>query len=228
MTENWIDISVPLRTSMVSWPGDPEPILERISEIERGDMANVTFLRLTAHTGTHMDAPCHFLAGKEGIDTFPLEVGVGPPAFSRFRSRFQAFRPSFLRTRTFSRGDRILFKTRNSQHRWDLKEFQRGFTGLSASAAQYLVDRGVQLVGIDYLSIGVFEGDGSETHQILLGAKVWILEGLDLGKIEEGVYDLICLPLRIAGSDGSPARAILKPIRDSKNRIIKISTNHAS
>jgi arylformamidase len=95
-----------------------------------------------------------------------------------------------------------------------LKEFQRGFTGLSASAAQYLVDCGVQLVGIDYLSIGVFEGDGPETHQILLGAKVWILEGLSLGNITEGLYDLICLPLRIAGSDGSPARAILRPIRN--------------
>jgi arylformamidase len=198
---------------MVSWPGDPEPILERIAEIDRGDMVNVTFLRLTAHTGTHMDAPCHFLAGKEGIESFPLEVGIGPARVLQVPLSFSSIPPEFLEDKNIQKGDRILFKTRNSQDRWDLKEFQRGFTGLSASAAQYLVDRGVQLVGIDYLSIGVFDGDGAETHHILLGAKVWILEGLKLGGVEEGAYDLICLPLPIDGSDGSPARAILKPAR---------------
>jgi len=213
MTDKWIDISVPLRTAMVSWPGDPEPILERISEIERGDMVNVTFLRLTAHTGTHMDAPCHFLAGKEGIETFPLEAGIGPARVIQVPLSFPSIPPEFLEDKNIQEGDRILFKTRNSQDRWDLKDFQRGFTGLSASAAQFLVDRGVQLVGIDYLSIGVFDGDGAETHHILLGGKVWILEGLNLGGVPEGVYDFICLPLRIAGADGSPARAILKPIR---------------
>lgn len=213
MTDNWIDISVPLRTAMVSWPGDPEPILERISEIERGDTVNVTFLRLTAHTGTHMDAPCHFLAGKEGIETFPLETGIGPARVIQVPLSFSSIPPEFLEDKNIEKGDRILFKTKNSQDRWDLKEFQRGFTGLSASAAQFLVDRGVQLVGIDYLSIGVFDGDGPETHHILLGAKVWILEGLNLGDVDGGVYEFICLPLRIAGADGSPARAILKPIR---------------
>ena len=210
MTDTWMDISVPLRTAMVSWPGDPEPILERISEIERGDMVNVTFLRLTAHTGTHMDAPCHFLAGKEGIETFPLEVGVGPARVLQVPRSFSSIPPEFLEDKKIQKGDRILFKTKNSDDRWDLKEFKRDFTGLSASAAQYLVDQGVQLVGIDYLSIGVFDGDGPETHHILLGAKVWILEGLNLADVEEGSYDLICLPLRITGSDGSPARAILK------------------
>jgi arylformamidase len=213
MTDNWVDISVPLRTAMVSWPGDPEPILERIAEIERGDMVNVTFLRLTAHTGTHMDAPCHFLAGREGIETFPLEVGIGPARVLQVPRSFSSIPPEFLEDKNIQKGDRILFRTKNSEDRWDLKEFQRDFTGLSASAAQYLVDRGVQLVGIDYLSIGVFDGDGSETHHILLGAKVWILEGLKLGGIEEGSYELICLPLPINGSDGSPARAILKPIQ---------------
>jgi arylformamidase len=213
MTDKWIDISVPLRTSMVSWPGDPEPILERIAEIERGDIVNITFLRLTAHTGTHMDAPCHFLAGEAGIDTFPLEVGVGPARVLQTPRSFTSIPPEFLEDKKIQKGDRILFKTKNSDERWDLKEFQRGFTGLSAPAARYLVDHGVQLVGIDYLSIGVFDGDGAETHQVLLGSKVWILEGLNLGGVEEGAYDLICLPLRITGSDGSPARAILKPIR---------------
>ncbi len=108
------------------------------------------------------------------------------------------------------RGERLLLKTRNSTKRWDNLEFQRDYVALDASAAQFLVSAGVTMVGVDYLSVGVFEGDGPETHKLLLGAGVWIVEGLDLSRVGEGRYDLVCLPLPIAGSDGSPARVVIR------------------
>ena len=211
MADTWIDISVPLQTGMAHWPDDPEPILERTSEIERGDAANVTFLRISAHTGTHMDGPCHFLPGREGVDTFPLDIAVGRARVIALPNDCLAIDEAELAGQNLRPGERILFKTRNSADRWDYSDFKPDFTALTAKGAQVLADAGVRLVGIDYLSIGLFEKDIIETHRVLLSAGVWILEGLDLRNIEEGEYDLICLPLRIQGSDGAPARAILRP-----------------
>lgn len=206
-----MDVSVPLHTGMVHWPGDPEPNFGRISDIDGGAEANVTFCRLSAHTGTHMDAPCHFLAGGKSIETFPLEVGIG-------RARVIAMPPECavigrreLEAKGIERGERLLLKTRNSKTRWDDLEFQRDYVAMNASAAEFVVQLGVQLIGVDYLSVGMFEGDGPETHRALLGAGVWIVEGLNLSGVEEGRYDLVCLPLPIAGSDGSPARVVLRP-----------------
>jgi len=207
----WIDISVPLRTGMVHWPGDPEPAFRRVSEIAKGEKANVTTCSMSAHTGTHMDAPCHFLDVEQGMDTFPLEVGIGPARVIEMPGTVGAIGWQELEPHGIRKGERILFKTRNSGRRWDNQEFDRAFVAVNASGAQFLAEAGVALVGIDYLSVALFERDGTETHQTLLAGGIWILEGLDLSRTAAGNYDLICLPLKIEGSDGAPARAVLRP-----------------
>jgi arylformamidase len=210
--DGWIDVSVPLTSGMVHWPGDPEPSFQRISEIDQGEDANVTLCRMTAHTGTHMDAPNHFLAAGEGIDRFPLEVGIGPVRVIAIPSGTQAIGRAELEGKGIGRGERVLFKTRNSEQRWDNGDFQPEFVALNASGAEFLRDAGVALVGVDYLSIGLYEADGVETHRILLGAGIWIVEGLNLAAVEGGEYDMVCLPLRIEGADGAPARVALRPV----------------
>jgi arylformamidase len=205
---NWIDVSVPLSSGMAHWPGDPEPSFERISEISQGAAANVTMCRMTAHTGTHMDAPCHFLDGGGGIDRFPLALAVGPARVIEV-SDAPVLGWAQLESKNIQPGERVLLKTRNSNRRWDNQDFDTDFVALDASGARLLADRRVSLIGVDYLSVGLFQGDGVETHQILLKSGIWILEGLNLTATPEGEYELICLPLRIAGCDGSPARAIL-------------------
>ena len=207
----WIDVSVPLTTGMVHWPGDPAPSFERISEMALGGEADVTLCRMTAHTGTHMDAPRHFLRGGGGIDEFPLEVGIGRARVIAVPSEADAIGRAELQRMNFGKGERVLFKTRNSRYRWDNQEFQPGFVALHTSGARVLAEAGVVLVGIDYLSVGRFQADGAETHRTLLGARIWIIEGLNLAGVEEGEYDMVCLPLRIEGGDGSPARVALRP-----------------
>ena len=213
-TLEWIDVSVPMRSGMVHWPGDPAPSFERISEIRSGADANVTLCRITAHTGTHMDAPCHFLDGAAGIETFPLEAGVGRARVIEIDAT-GAITGEELRQKGIRRGERILLRTTNSWRDWAREEFHRDFVALNASAAEVLAQAGVRLIGVDYLSVGLFEGDGVQTHRTLLNAGIWIVEGLDLSRVKEGDYDLICLPLRIEGADGSPARVILRPVSDS-------------
>ena len=210
--DNWVDISVPLRTGMVHWPGDPEPTFERISEIEQGADANVTLCRMSAHTGTHMDAPGHFLHGHAGIDQFPIGTGIGRARVISLPAECRAIGPAELENRGIARESRILLKTANSRRRWDNLDFQTDFVGITAAGARYLADAGVALVGVDYLSVGRFRGDGVETHKILLSAGIWLLEGLDLVNVADGEYELVCLPLRIEGADGAPARVVLRPL----------------
>lgn len=209
--QRWLDISVPLHSGMVHWPGDPAPNFERIAEIDGGADANVTFCRLSAHTGTHMDAPCHFLSGAGGMDSFPLETGIGPARVIVMPPECAVVGARELEGQNLQRGERVLVKTRNSSKRWDDLDFQRDYVGLNASAAEYLVNVGIALVGVDYLSVGVFDGDGPLTHKTLLGAGVWIVEGLNLSLVEAGNYDFVCIPLPISGSDGSPARVAVRP-----------------
>lgn len=206
---NWIDVSVPLTSGMVHWPGEPAPNFELISGIATGGDANVTLCHMVAHTGTHMDAPLHFLENGAGMDAFPLQYGIGRARLIDL-SDVDIITRRELEGRGIERGDRVLLKTRNSRLQWATLEFQENYVGIDSSAAQFLVDSGVVLVGVDYLSVGTYDGDNAETHKILLGAGVWILEGLALGSVEAGVYDLVCLPLRIVGGDGSPVRAVLR------------------
>jgi arylformamidase len=197
VSRRWIDISVPLRPGMPVWPGDPPMSIERLSAIAAGAAANVSAVSMCLHTGTHVDAPLHFLDGAPSIAEMPLDALVGP-------ARVVAIGDSKT-IRGLRHGERILFKTRGDQ------------THLAPDAAALLVDRGVRAVGIDRLSIGAPNEEGDHVHHLLLGAGIWIVEGLDLAAVPPGRYDLICLPLRVPGADGAPARAILRP-RPSSNR----------
>jgi len=211
MKTKWIDVSVPLHTGMVCWPGDPAVSIVPFKEIARGGSSNVSKLSMGAHTGTHMDAPRHFLGGGKGIDAMPLEATVGPARVIEVRDRESIKVPDLRRWR-IRKGERILFKTHGSEARWKKGEFAPDFVYLTSEAARYLAERGVRTVGVDYLSVGG-KKDGAETHRTLLGAGIWIIEGLNLSGVKPGRYDLICLPLRILDNDGAPSRAILRPRR---------------
>jgi len=201
---DYIDISVPIRDGMVHYEGNPGVTLERVMSISAGDDANVSRLDLGVHSGTHIDAPVHFIADGAGTETVPLEPLIGPAVVVDATSVREVLDESALRGLDFPQGaERILLKTRNSVL-WESDEFTRDFVRLDGSGARFFVDLGVRLVGIDYLSIG-----DHDAHVTLLGAGVIALEGLDLGAVEPGTYGLICLPLSIVGSDGAPARAVL-------------------
>lgn len=210
MAEDWIDISVPLHTDMVHWPGNPPVLIERIQNIDHGDTANVSKLSLGAHTGTHMDAPVHFLPAGKSIDTMPLTATIGLARVIQIQDS-ESIKSDELRSYQIQRGERILFKTRNSIRCWQTDDFVKDFVYISHEAAQYLAAQQVQTIGVDYLSVGGFFKDGVETHHALLSANIWLIEGLNLSSVEPGTYELICLPLRITGCDGAPARAILRP-----------------
>lgn len=208
----WIDITVPLRTGMAHWPGDPPVSLERLSDMNRGDEANVGVLHMSAHTGTHMDAPLHFVKDGAGIDEMPLDATVGPARVIGIEA--DVIGETVLAAQGVQIGERILFKTRNSALCWRWSRcFLKNFVHIDASGARYLAEKRVRAVGIDYLSIGAYGGDGAETHRILLGAGIWVIEGLNLESVEPGLYDLICLPLKIAMGDGAPARAMVRSLR---------------
>jgi arylformamidase len=210
LSGGWIDVSVPLRTGMVHWPGDPGATVEKVLDLERGDPATLSFLSMGAHTGTHVDAPSHFVRGAPSLDSFVADAAIGPARVVAVKSA-KAIGLEDVKKLRVKQGERLLFKTRNSAHCWKGDRFVPDFVHLSAPAARHLATSGVRLVGIDYLSVGAFKGDGRETHQALLGAGVWILEGLDLSGVEAGEVDLVCLPIRLAGADGAPARAFVRP-----------------
>jgi arylformamidase len=211
MTEDWIDVSIPLRTGMVHWPDNPPVAIERMLDIERGDVATVSKLSMGVHTGTHMDAPRHFFRTGAGIDTMPLTAAIGRARVIEIHDS-ESIKPEELHSYQIQCDERILFKTRNSARCWQTDNFVEDFVYISQEAARYLAAQHVQTVGVDYLSVGGFYRDGVETHHALLEAGIWIIEGLNLSKVRPGTYELICLPVKIEGSDGAPARAILRLI----------------
>jgi arylformamidase len=208
-TEGWIDVSVPLRSGMVHWPDNPPVSIERMLDIGRGDVANVSKLSMGAHIGTHMDAPLHFFRTGKGLDTMPLTATIGRARVIEIRD-LESIKPEELGPYQIQHGERVLFKTRNSTRCWHTDDFVEDFVSISQEAAHYLAIQQVQTIGVDYLSVGGFFTDGVETHHALLGAGIWIIEGLNLSEVEAGIYELICLPLKIEGSDGAPSRAILR------------------
>lgn len=209
MSSELIDISVPLRNGMVVWPGDAP--FERTSTLElaEGHACNLSQISTTAHIGTHVDAPLHFLAGGAAIDTMPISACVGPARVIEIRDP-DAVRAAELEWHGIAKGERIIFKTRNTAVCWNTDHFQTQFIYIHPDAAQHLAERGVQTVGIDYLSVDAYNSPNAETHRILLGAGVWIIEGLRLDHVAPGNYELLCLPLKIIGADGAPARAVLR------------------
>ncbi len=209
MTDEWMDISVPLKSGMVHWPDNPPVDIERVMDMNRGDVCNVSKMSLGVHTGTHMDAPIHFLANGIGIDQMPLTAALGRARVIEIADPV-SIKPGELVAHKIQRGERILFKTLNSPRCWQTDDFVEDFVYVSHEAAQYLATIGAQTVGVDYLSVGGAQIDGPQTHQALLEAGIWIIEGLNLAQAQPGIYDLICLPLRIVGGDGAPARAMLR------------------
>ena len=205
--EGWVDVSVPLRSGMVHWPDNPPVRIDRMLDMDRGDVANVSKISLGSHTGTHMDAPIHFVRDGVGIDRMPLDATIGHARVIEIQDPV-SIKPNELGPHGIGRGERILFKTRNSSREWWTQDFIEDFVYVSQEAARYLADSEVRTV--DYLSVGGFREDGVETHQALLSAGIWVIEGLNLSRVGPGEYELTCLPLKVAGGDGAPARAILR------------------
>jgi arylformamidase len=203
------DISVPISESLPVWPGDPAIRVTQPSHLDKGDMATVSRLDLGAHSGTHVDAPAHFIQGGAGVDSLDLRILVGPALVAHLLG-VDIISARVLESLQIPRGtERVLFRTRNSNN-WARQDavFDEGFVAISEDGARWLVDRGTRLVGVDYLSVGSY-AEPVPTHRVLLGAGVIAVEGLDLSAIAPGHYQLVCLPLRIAGGDGAPARVIL-------------------
>ena len=209
MIHDWIDVSVPLHSGMVHWPDNPPVRIEYMLYMGRGDVCNVSTLSMGSHTGTHMDGPFHFLPEGKGLQEMPFHAALGRARVIEIGDP-ESIKPDELRPHNIQQGERLLFKTLNSSRCWKTDTFVEDFVYLSQEAARYLASVGVLTVGIDYLSVGGYTKDGVETHRALLEADIWIIEGLDLSQVEPGTYELICLPLRIDGSDGAPARAILR------------------
>jgi len=204
------DISVSISRDLPVWPGDPKAIVERVNKIEEGKNANVSRLDIGCHTGTHVDAPFHFISGAATIESLPLDVLVGPTQVIQIPDDFSIITGDIVIACGIKLGTtRVLFKTVNSTfwHKYG-SQFRTEFVGIDKSGADELVKLGVKLVGIDYLSISPFKMS-RPTHEVLLAASMVIIEGLDLSSISPGDYNLICLPIKIDGADGSPARAIL-------------------
>ena len=199
-----LDISIPIRTRMPIYPANAGVALRRIDAIADGAVANVSAVDLGAHTGTHVDAPNHFLDGAGGVDTVALAPLIGPAVVVDATAVDKTLDAAAVAAAGVPAGaERVLFKTRNSQL-WEQDEFSEDFLSFDASGARALLDAGVSLVGIDYLSVG-----DPGAHRALLGADVAVVEGLDLRAVEPGPYQLVCLPLKLVGSDGGPARAVL-------------------
>lgn len=194
-----LDISVPVSPALVVWPGDPPVTLDRTSSMDEGAEVNITRAGFTVHAGTHVDAPLHFIRDGGSVEALELETLVGRAIVvdvpdGDVDAAAVAAAPE---------GDRLLFRTRNGEL-WEHDSFADGFARVTPDGARALVERGVRLVGVDYLSVG-----DEETHRILLGAGLVVVEGLDLRRAEPGAWGLVCLPLKLVGAEGAPARAIL-------------------
>ncbi len=204
------DISLTISPSLPTWPGDPGIVLEQYGVIDSGAHFNLTRMSSSVHVGTHVDAPFHLLDDGRTIESLPLDVLTGPCYVIQLPDGVDAITAEVLdRTEITSEMKRILFGTSNS-HLWAKGEtkFQEEYVAITEDGAEWLVERGVQLIGVDYLSVSPF-GESGPTHQVFLQAGVILVEGLNLSSVMRGFYDLYCLPLKIAHSDGAPARVIL-------------------
>ncbi|HVK72490.1 MAG TPA: cyclase family protein [Kofleriaceae bacterium] len=204
----WIDVSVSIHSGMIGFPGDPDVELRRVKEVERGDPATVSQLTFSSHTATHVDAPLHLLRGGAGVDAIPVGALIGRARILDL-PEVEAITADDLRPHAITAGERVLLRTRNSRRCWTRDEFCADYAHLAVSAATLLGERQVRMVGIDYLSIGR-RPTNVDVHRILLSAGVVIVEGLDLSRVGPGVYDVVCLPLKLQDCDGGPARVAVR------------------
>jgi arylformamidase len=213
MTTDLIDISIPLSHGMIHWPGDPAVSITMLCDVANGDPATVRHLSLGSHTGTHVDAPCHFIAGSASLSDIPLSHFCGPVRVIDCPNTPVITAHHLAKMEIdWSATKRVVFKTDNSATRWFEAPFNPHFVHLAPDAAQFLVQRHIELVGTDYLSVDGFTSVGAPVHHILLAQTIVILEGLYLGHVVPGIYDLIMLPLPLDQGDGAPARAVLRPL----------------
>ena len=209
----WLDVTYPVRPEMVVWPGQPQTERRRISSIDEGKDSNVSVLTMSLHTGTHMDAPLHFYQDGSDVTAAPFEAMFGPVRVAEIagavvsRAEVEAYE---ARVGELKAGERLFCKTANSRKDWLTKPFDKSYVAVDDIAARYLVERKISVVGVDYLSVAPF-ADTFDTHRTLLGAGVWVIEGLDLRNIHEGHFEMAAMPLKIVGGDASPLRVLLRP-----------------
>jgi arylformamidase len=205
-----IDISVPVSPRLPVWPGDAPVELERYQALSAGDDCNASRICCSVHSGTHVDAPGHFIDNALTVEDLSLDTLIGPALVIEVPEA-GAIEPRFLESVPLPQGTvRLLFKTRNSDlWRKPDHSFHSDYVALSPQAAAWIVDRGIRLVGVDYLSVQMFADPEPLTHRTLLAAGVVVVEGLNLQGVRPGFYQLICLPLKLVDSDGAPARAVL-------------------
>jgi arylformamidase len=209
----WIDISLPLHNDMVHWPGDPPFSINAVKSLDRGDSSNLSLVRMGTHTGTHVDAPRHFLHDGPAVSEAPLDILIGPARVIEIQDT-HLITADELSNQNVRRDERLLFRTGNSVFYEDKDTFRQDFVSISQDAADYLVSQGVKLVGVDYLSVGAYHADGAAIHRTLLTSGIWIIEGLDISSIKAGNYHLVCLPLKILDGDGAPARAVVSRMKE--------------
>jgi arylformamidase len=209
------DVSVPLSAATPTYQGDPGIKIKPWLQLATGDAANVSLINFGLHSGTHVDAPSHFIAGGAKVESLSLDSLVGEAEVVEVPGDMKVIDEEFVAANCTRGSQRILFKTRNSAF-WSNTQagFREDYTYINPTAAQRLANSGIKLVGIDYLSVEQYKSENFATHHALLSKNVVILEGLNLREVPAGVYELICLPLRIAGGsgDGAPARVILRTL----------------
>jgi arylformamidase len=212
IVEKIIDITVPLTTEMPMWPGCNGIRITPTMRMDEGDSYNASRLDFNLHTGTHVDAPRHFLQNGTTVEQLPLDILIGPSYVAHLPDAADITPRNLTDLNLPSGIERLLLRTRNSKL-WAAKttEFKEDFVALTHEAAQWIVDKNIRLIGVDYLSVQRY-ADDSQTHQILLGADTVVLEGLNLSNVKTGLYELICLPLRLVGTEAAPTRAILRQI----------------
>jgi arylformamidase len=208
-SQRLVDVSVLLAPGLATYPGNPEFELTPVKQIAKGDSSNNSRLVMGTHTGTHVDAPKHFFDDKPGVDALPLELLVGRARVIDLPHR-GGITEQHLADAGLREDIRVLLRTPNSAL-WNSHDgFHTDYTYVTEEAARFLVAQGVKVVGVDYLSVEQFKKSGAPAHHALLGAGVIIIEGLNLSEVEAGQYEMYCLPLRLAGADGAPARVVLK------------------
>ncbi len=212
----WIDITVPMPVDkpMQYFPDDPQPPkIERIFDVDKGDRVTMSQININSHNGTHIDAPLHFIYGGSSIDEMPLDTTVGPARVIEIKDN-ESIKVKELEPYNIRSGERILFKTQNSEKAYKSDKFVEDYVYMATETAHYLAERKIRLVAIDYITIGSYHDKKNigETHETLLKAGVYILEMINLSGVKPGEYELLCLPLRMERGDAGPCRAILRPV----------------
>ena len=212
------DVSVPLSANTPTYPGDPGIAIKHWMRMADGNHANVSSINFGLHSGTHVDAPAHFIEGGAKVDSMPLDSLLGEAEVIEVAPHIDVIDKGFVAAHCLSRSQRVLFKTRNSVYWGDTERgFHEDYVYIDPDAASWLVESGVKLVGIDYLSVEKFDSDSFPTHLAFLSSGIVIVEGLDLRAVPAGRYELLCLPLKTAGGggDGAPARVILRTLSEN-------------